>query len=167
MNEAAVIHEIDGVVIDASVTTVPTDRTFRDAWKLDGEVVSIDQVKAAEIVKAMIEQKAMEVSALGIVWNGDTFGYKNVDDRDLKASILQQLIDGETNPHGGYIKDASGASVTLSDVEALSMLKKLRLYILQVVQASHAAKDNLPIAYVELFDPVTDVTWPSNVFLNP
>ena len=42
---------INGDVRDASSLTVPTDRTFRDAWQYNGDAVEINMTKAKEIHK--------------------------------------------------------------------------------------------------------------------
>lgn len=44
-----ILIKIDGVTIDqANVTSIPTDRRFRDSWKLDGDVIEVDLDKARE-----------------------------------------------------------------------------------------------------------------------
>jgi len=43
--------KINGDVRDASSLTVPSDRTFRGAWKFNGDVVEIDMAAAKEIHK--------------------------------------------------------------------------------------------------------------------
>ena len=42
---------INGDVRDASSLTIPTDRTFRDAWQYNGNAVEINMTKAREIHK--------------------------------------------------------------------------------------------------------------------
>lgn len=141
------------------------DYKFREAWRLNGRIIEIDQPTAKAIVCGMIMVKATELCAAGVSRNGNDFGYLDGVDRDLKVSILSQLSDGEINPHAGYIKDLAGDKVTLDDSEAMALLKALRSYVPQVVQAAHTAKDDLTETDVELFDVDLDVPWPSNVFL--
>jgi hypothetical protein len=43
------IVDKDGNQIDASTATVPSDRAFRGAWSLSGNVISEDLTKAKEI----------------------------------------------------------------------------------------------------------------------
>ena len=48
------IVDMDGVSIDASTATKPSDRHFRGAWKLSGTTISEDMTKAKEIFKDKI-----------------------------------------------------------------------------------------------------------------
>ena len=50
------IVDKDGNSIDASTATVPSDRHFRDAWTLNGKVISEDMTKAKEIFKDKIRE---------------------------------------------------------------------------------------------------------------
>ena len=50
------IVDKDGNQIDASTATVPSDRNFRDAWVLNGSVISEDLAKAKEIFAAKIRE---------------------------------------------------------------------------------------------------------------
>ena len=50
------IVDKDGNQIDASTVTVPSDRHFRDAWTLNGKVISEDMTKAKEIFKDKIRE---------------------------------------------------------------------------------------------------------------
>ena len=43
------IIDKDGATIDASTATVPSDRHFRNAWKLSGSVISEDMTEAKKI----------------------------------------------------------------------------------------------------------------------
>ena len=43
------ITDKDGATIDASTATVPSDRYFRNAWKLKGSVISEDMTEAKKI----------------------------------------------------------------------------------------------------------------------
>ena len=50
------IVDKDGNQVDASTVTVPSDRHFRDAWTLNGKVISEDMTKAKEIFKDKIRE---------------------------------------------------------------------------------------------------------------
>ena len=55
------IVDKDGNQIDAASATVPSDRHFRDAWSLDGKVISKDMTKAKEIFKKKIREARKEL----------------------------------------------------------------------------------------------------------
>ena len=48
---------INGDVRDASSLSVPTDRTFRDAWSFNGDAVEVDMTKAREIHKENLREE--------------------------------------------------------------------------------------------------------------
>ena len=50
------IVDKDGNQIDAASATVPSDRHFRGAWSLSGNVISEDMTKAKEIFKDKIPE---------------------------------------------------------------------------------------------------------------
>ena len=50
------IVDKDGNQVDASTVTVPSNRHFRDAWTLNGKVISEDMTKAKEIFKDKIRE---------------------------------------------------------------------------------------------------------------
>ena len=50
------ITDKDGATIDASTATVPSDRHFRNAWKLSGSVISEDMTEAKKIFKDNIRE---------------------------------------------------------------------------------------------------------------
>tara|TARA_Y100000592_G_scaffold83869_1_gene134141 strand:+ start:81 stop:452 length:372 start_codon:yes stop_codon:yes gene_type:complete len=50
------IVDKDGNQVDASTVTVPSDRHFREAWTLNGKVISEDMTKAKEIFKDKIRE---------------------------------------------------------------------------------------------------------------
>ena len=50
------IVDKDGNQVDASTVTVPSDRHFREAWSLSGNVISEDLTKAKEIFKDKIRE---------------------------------------------------------------------------------------------------------------
>ena len=50
------ITDKDGATIDASTATVPSDRHFRNAWKLNGSVIAEDMTAAKVIFKDKIRE---------------------------------------------------------------------------------------------------------------
>ena len=50
------IMDKDGKTVDASTVTKPSDRHFRGAWTLSGDVISEDMTKAKEIFKDKIRE---------------------------------------------------------------------------------------------------------------
>jgi len=50
------ITDKDGDTIDASSATIPSDRHFRNAWKINGSVISEDMDTAKEIFKDKIRE---------------------------------------------------------------------------------------------------------------
>jgi hypothetical protein len=50
------ITDKDGATIDASTATVPSDRHFRNAWKLSGSVIAEDITEAKKIFKEKIRE---------------------------------------------------------------------------------------------------------------
>ena len=50
------ITDKDGATVDASSVTVPSDRHFRDAWKLSGNVMTEDMTAAKVIFKNKIRE---------------------------------------------------------------------------------------------------------------
>jgi len=51
-----IIKDKDGDTIDASSATIPSDRHFRNAWKINGSVISEDLDTAKEIFKDKIRE---------------------------------------------------------------------------------------------------------------
>jgi len=50
------IVDMDGASVDASTVSKPSDRHFRDAWKLSGTTISEDITKAKAIFKDKIRE---------------------------------------------------------------------------------------------------------------
>ena len=58
---------INGDVRDASSLTVPTDRTFREAWSFNGDAVEVDMSKARDIHKDNLRaERAPRLEALDV-----------------------------------------------------------------------------------------------------
>ena len=50
------VTDKDGAVADASTITVPSDRHFRNAWKLSGSVMAEDMTEAKKIFQEKIRE---------------------------------------------------------------------------------------------------------------
>ena len=50
------VTDKDGAVADASTITMPSDRHFRNAWKLNGSVMSEDMAEAKKIFQDKIRE---------------------------------------------------------------------------------------------------------------
>ena len=58
---------INGDVREASSLTVPTDRTFREAWSFNGDAVEVDMSKARDIHKDNLRaERAPRLEALDV-----------------------------------------------------------------------------------------------------
>ena len=56
MTTKTYITDKDGATVDASTGTVPSDRHFRGAWKLNGKVISEDMTEAKKIFQDKIRE---------------------------------------------------------------------------------------------------------------
>ena len=50
------VTDKDGATIDASTATIPSDRHFRNAWKLNGSVMAEDMTEAKKIFQDKIRE---------------------------------------------------------------------------------------------------------------
>ena len=50
------VTDKDGAVADASTITMPSDRHFRNAWKLNGSVIAEDMAEAKKIFQDKIRE---------------------------------------------------------------------------------------------------------------
>ena len=50
------VTDKDGAVADASTITMPSDRHFRNAWKLNGSVMAEDMAEAKKIFQTQIRE---------------------------------------------------------------------------------------------------------------
>ena len=50
------VTDKDGAVADASTITMPSDRHFRNAWKLNGSVMAEDMAEAKKIFQKIIRE---------------------------------------------------------------------------------------------------------------
>jgi hypothetical protein len=101
------IVDKDGNQIDASTATVPSDRNFRGAWSLSGNVISEDLTKAKEIFADKIrEARTPLLAAL------DTDYMKALEQGADTAAIVaskQALRDAPT---------AGDAATTIAELKA-------------------------------------------------
>ncbi len=51
--------QIGGQTYDATAVTYPTDRTFRDAWQLNGTVIDVDMAAARNIHRAHLRAERL------------------------------------------------------------------------------------------------------------
>ncbi len=104
------IVDKDGNQIDASTATVPSDRHFRDAWSLDGTVISEDMTKAKEIFKDKIrEVRAPLLDAEDVVY----MKALEADDTSAKAASVTKKA---------ALRDAPAASA-ITNADTIAKLK--------------------------------------------
>ena len=104
------IVDKDGNQVDASTVTVPSDRHFREAWTLNGKVISEDMTKAKEIFKDKIrEVRAPLLDAEDVLYMKDL----EADDADAKtASVTKKKA----------LRDAPAAQA-ITDADTIAKLK--------------------------------------------
>lgn len=64
---------VGGQTVDASNVTVPADRTFRDAWVLNGTSIEVDPVKKHEIMSGLVNKERDRRLSGDFVFNGFAF----------------------------------------------------------------------------------------------
>ena len=104
------IVDKDGNQIDASTATVPSDRHFRDAWTLNGKVISEDMTAAKVIFQDKIrEVRQPLLDAEDVVY----MKALEADDASAKtASVAKKKA----------LRDAPAASA-ISDADTIAKLK--------------------------------------------
>ena len=104
------IVDKDGNQIDAASATVPSDRHFRGAWSLSGNVISEDMTKAKEIFKDKIrEVRAPLLEAEDVVY----MKALEADDASAKtASVAKKKA----------LRDAPAAQA-ITDADTIAKLK--------------------------------------------
>ena len=104
------IVDKDGNQIDAASATVPSDRHFRNAWSLDGKVISEDMTKAKEIFKGKIrEVRAPLLEAEDVVY----MKALEADDADAKTASVNKKK---------ALRDAPAASA-ITSADTIAKLK--------------------------------------------
>ena len=104
------IMDKDGKSIDASTATVPSDRHFRNAWTLNGKVISEDMTEA----KKIFQDKIREVRT-PLLEEQDTLFMKALEDDDSSA---QSTIKTKKKA----LRDAPAAKA-ISDADTIAKLK--------------------------------------------
>ena len=101
---ATYIVDKDGNQVDASTVTVPSDRHFRAAWTLNGEVISEDMTKAKEIFKDKIrEVRGPLLEAEDVVY----MKALEADDADAKTASVNKKKALRDAPAASAISSAS------------------------------------------------------------
>ena len=104
------IMDKDGKSIDASTATVPSDRHFRNAWTLNGKVISEDMAEA----KKIFQEKIREVRK-PLLEEQDALFMKALEDDDSSA---QSTIKTKKKA----LRDAPAAKA-ISDADTIAKLK--------------------------------------------
>ena len=104
------IMDKDGKSIDASTATKPSDRHFRNAWTLNGKVISEDMTEA----KKIFQEKIREVRK-PLLEEQDTLFMKALEDDDSSA---QSTIKTKKKA----LRDAPAAKA-ISDADTIAKLK--------------------------------------------
>jgi len=116
-------YNINGTLVDADMTDVPTSRKFRDNWVLDGPVIDVDMDKAKDQVRDELREarkKPMEDNDLQLMllMRKKEFMEPDAKDKEIAAEILvdqQRLRDVTKDPQ-------IEACTTPEELEALKIL---------------------------------------------
>ena len=98
------ITDKDGATIDASTATLPSDRHFRNAWKISGSVISEDLTEAKKLFKDKIRQvrkpllEAEDVNYMKAL---------EADDATAKAASVTKKTNLRNAPAASAIADAT------------------------------------------------------------
>ena len=104
------IMDKDGNTVDASSVTKPSDRHFRNAWTLNGKVISEDMTEA----KKIFQEKIREVRK-PLFEEQDTLFMKALEDDDSSA---QSTIKTKKKA----LRDAPAASA-ITNADTITKLK--------------------------------------------
>ena len=98
------IVDKDGNQVDASSVTKPSDRHFRGAWTLSGDVISEDMTKAKEIFKDKIrEVRKPLLEAEDVVY----MKALEADDASAKTASVTKKTNLRNAPAASAITNAS------------------------------------------------------------
>ena len=98
------IMDKDGKTVDASTVTKPSDRHFRGAWKLSGDVISEDITTAKEIFKDKIrEVRQPLLEAEDVVY----MKALEADDSSAKSASVTKKTNLRNAPAASAISNAS------------------------------------------------------------
>jgi len=97
--------QIDGENRDIeTLTTIPSDRVFRDAWQFDGDVVEIDMATAKNIWRAKIrdaripELERLDAEFMKALEVGEATTQIVADKQVLRDAPAHPDIDAATTP---------------------------------------------------------------------
>lgn len=86
--------DINGDVRDASSLTVPSDRTFRDAWQFNGNAVDVDMVAAKDIHKDNLRrERAPRLADLDVAYMKALESGSGAADIAAQKQILRDITD--------------------------------------------------------------------------
>jgi len=98
------IVDKDGNQVDASSVTKPSDRHFRGAWTLSGDVISEDMTKAKEIFKDKIrEVRKPLLEAEDVVY----MKALEADDSSAKSASVTKKTNLRNAPSASAISNAT------------------------------------------------------------
>jgi len=105
------ITDKDGARVDASTVTVPSDRHFRNAWKLDGSVIAEDMTEAKKIFQDKIrEVRKPLLDAEDVVY----MKAMEADDASAKTASVTRKTALRNAPAASAIDDAT----TIAELKA-------------------------------------------------
>ena len=105
------VTDKDGATIDASTATIPSDRHFRDAWKLSGSVMAEDMTAAKVIFKDKIrEVRKPLLDAEDVVY----MKAMEADDASAKTASVTRKTALRNAPAASAIDDAT----TIAELKA-------------------------------------------------
>jgi len=105
------ITDKDGATVDASTVTVPSDRHFRNAWKLDGSVIAEDMTEAKKIFQDKIrEVRKPLLEAEDVVY----MKAMEADDASAKTASVTRKTALRNAPAASAIDDAT----TIAELKA-------------------------------------------------
>ena len=105
------VTDKDGATADASSITMPSDRHFRNAWKLNGSVMTEDMTAAKVIFKDKIrEVRKPLLEAEDVVY----MKAMEADDTTAKAASVTKKTNLRNAPAASAIADAT----TIAELKA-------------------------------------------------
>tara|TARA_B100001939_G_scaffold74993_1_gene63040 strand:- start:223 stop:594 length:372 start_codon:yes stop_codon:yes gene_type:complete len=105
------ITDKDGATVDASTVTVPSDRHFRNAWKLSGSVIAEDMTEAKKIFQDKIrEVRKPLLEAEDVVY----MKAMEADDASAKTASVTRKTALRNAPAASAIDDAT----TIAELKA-------------------------------------------------
>ncbi|MET0653661.1 MAG: hypothetical protein ABWY63_14215 [Hyphomicrobiaceae bacterium] len=116
-DDVKVFIETPTGTIDASKTTLPeSGRKFRDAWRLEGQVIAVDMDKAREIAREQIRREREP-----IFHSLDVQYQRTTETRGDESGIIakkQALRDATADPAIDEAEDDVALAETVDDIVA-------------------------------------------------